>query len=143
MHLSVCPRNTMNFTFIKTSNLHAMHTPTYSAYVPHMLSTSANSRTVPPVTRPLKRAHPHPSSAPSPTHTQRPCHASSMLRLCVSQDTSRKWDQQDRERATKKFISYGDWLVRVWKLSLLKTSSQQGDPRCSSSPAMKPQNQES
>ena len=50
-----------------------------------------------------ERKHPHPIS-----HTERPCYASSMFSVCVSQDTSRKQNQQDREWATKKQISYGE-----------------------------------
>ena len=82
-----------------------MHIPTYSEYVPHTLSMSADSRTVPPVTRPLEREHPHPIAAPSPTHTGRPCYAGSMFRVCVVRMLQGNRTNRT-ERATKKYISY-------------------------------------
>lgn len=106
-----------------------MHIPTYSAYVPHTLSMSADSRTVPPVTRPLEREHPHPIAAPSPTHTGRPCYARSMFLVCVVRTLQgNRTNRTERERQRNTFLTW-NWLVQVWKLSISKTSSQQGDPR--------------
>ena len=106
-----------------------MHTPTYSAYVPHMLSMSADRRPVPPVTRPAGKgtSSPHLCSIPH-------AHRKAMLRqvyvpcVCKSGRFKETGPTGQRERQRNTFLM-GNWLVRVWKLSISKTSSQQGDPR--------------
>ena len=107
MHLSVHPTNTMNFICIKTnkSSSRSAHTDLQCICAPHAIHVSRQQD--------CPSSHQAAGKGASSPHRCSIPHAHRKAMLCqvyvprvCSQDASRKQDQQDRERATKKYISY-------------------------------------